>query len=459
MKKASRGTSDVHWWSRELFQLVLSSCERSAFWECVPTTLRIIQEGPARNALQTGERHSGSLQRGGVVATPTCAHGHFTSFLVNSLPKLRQVRRVENVLCIQTFGGGRITIGVTVDFLGQVCPVGGGTYLWDDFGEGCETCLGLFILEDFGINAIGICQKERAHEVFVFKRIGLSGDFEKRDVFFSKIMHGIVNSDAGNDRGGVVIDICEEGEGFKMLMSKDHEVVLDIADIGRWHEASKVFCEGGLKKAVSEIVRRDQVVFDQVEEFAGEEYHVVSNIGGVGCGSDFDIDCVFTGVAYSGLCCVFEHSPKSDDEMLHRDGAVRREVVNNGGHLRDVIITKSDLALTAISGLRVRRAPRWSRGVVESRLVPEDRLRAKLWEKFVRHGQGHGRSCGHKQHRGSTWSYLGGLRQAVGSPDGRAAWLAGGRFKSAGREHVSGLQASGNFQHVQQPLEGGAEKQ
>ena len=180
MKKASRGTSDVHWWSRELFQLVLSSCERSAFWECVPTTLRIIQEGPARNALQTGERHSGSLQRGGVVATPTCAHGHFTSFLVNSFPKLRQVRRVENVLCIQTFGGGRITIGVTVDFLGQVCPVGGGTYLWDDFGEGCETCLGLFILEDFGINTSGISQKERAHEVFVFKRIGLSGDFEKR---------------------------------------------------------------------------------------------------------------------------------------------------------------------------------------------------------------------------------------------------------------------------------------
>ena len=70
------------------------------------------------------------------------------------------------------------------------------------------------------------------------------------------------------DRGGV----CE-GEGFKMLMSKDHEVVVDIAVIGRWHETSKVFCEGGLKKAVSEIVRRDQVVFDQVEEFAGEEYH------------------------------------------------------------------------------------------------------------------------------------------------------------------------------------------
>jgi hypothetical protein len=69
--------------------------------------------------------------------------------------------------------------GVTIDFLGHVCPVGGGMYLWEDFGEGCETCLGLFILEDFGINAIGICQKERAHEVFVFKRIGLSGDFEK----------------------------------------------------------------------------------------------------------------------------------------------------------------------------------------------------------------------------------------------------------------------------------------
>ena len=98
--------------------------------------------------------------------------------------------RVENVLRIPTFGGGHDTIGVTIDFPGHVCSVSGEKYVWKDFAEGCERCLGLFILEDFSTNASGTCQKDRVLEVFAFECRCLSGDFEKRDGF-GKMDHAL----------------------------------------------------------------------------------------------------------------------------------------------------------------------------------------------------------------------------------------------------------------------------